>query len=65
MNENELDKLLKQQLNVCKETTEFVLTSTDLLKRAITRIYELETLIFDLKQTLNKKKKKSKKKKDK
>lgn len=65
MNEDELDKLLTQQLKICKETTEFVVTSIDLLKRAVTRIYELENMIFDISQEPKKKKKKSKKKKDK
>lgn len=65
MNEDDLDRLLKQQMNICKEATEFVLTSSDLLKRAIARIYELENMIFNLKKSTNKKKKKLKKKKDK
>lgn len=69
MQENELDKLIKKQLDVCKEATDFAVASSDLLKRAITRIYELENLVYNLKQSQSNKeknkKKKQKKKKDK
>ena len=71
--DDELEKLFKQQLSVCKEATNFVVSSSDLLKRAVTRIYELENLIFDMIQMqkteqdkkAKKKKKKAKKKIDK
>lgn len=70
---SELEKLLKQQIEVCKEATDFVVSSSDLMKRAVTRIYELESLIYDMIQLQDisqdkktkKKKKKSKKNNDK
>lgn len=67
MEESELDKLLRKQVEVCGDVTEFVMISVEMLKQAVLRIHELEeqARITQEEQALKKKKKKSKKKKDK
>lgn len=67
MEESELDKLLRKQVEVCGDVTEFVMFSVEMLKKAVLRIHELEaqSQLAQEEQKLKKKKKKSKKKKDK
>lgn len=63
--------LLKQQIDVCREITDTVSVSADLLQQAIARIRELENILWhlemnhkELEDKYKKAKKKAKKKKD-
>lgn len=58
--DNELNKLLQIQLDVCKEAVNCVDTSAELLKAAVLKIKELEEQIAKLKSKKNKKKKSKK-----
>ena len=69
--EEPLRKLLKTQVEVCREITDTVSVSVDLLQKAIIRIRELENILWhlemnhkELETKYKKAKKKSRKKKD-
>lgn len=66
MSDDELEKFLQKQIEICGEATEFALTSVELLKTAVLRIQELEQTVSQLQEEQKpEKKKKSKKKKKK
>lgn len=66
MSDDELEKFLQKQIEICGEATEFAMTSVEMLKSAVLRIQELEHTVNQLQDNQKpEKKKKSKKKKKK